>query len=99
MNGMQNRNSASAGGPAGRRVAELNEAAKEIAKGSNSSSASRFERLDDAAASADGRTQQSINMQSQQLGQGGMSQERAAQMQRLTQQQRELQKSLEGIVG
>jgi hypothetical protein len=96
---MQERDSPNTSEKQGGAMTELNESAKELAKGMNSSqnsqggSGSMMMQLQQMAGQ-----QQTINMQSMQMGQGGMSsQQQAQQMQRLLSQQRSLQKSLQDL--
>lgn len=99
MQSMQNRNKGSSGDQMGGAMTELNEAAKQIAKGMQSSKSggssggSMMSQLQRMA-----QQQMGINQGTQQMMQGGrMTPQQAASMQRLAQQQMALQKSLQQL--
>lgn len=96
---MQNRDTRSSGEQQGGAMTELNEAAKEIAKGMQSSKSggsnpggSLMQQLQKLA-----QQQQGINQGTQSVPGGSMSQQQMAQMQRLAQQQAALQKTLQQL--
>ncbi|MBL0174766.1 MAG: hypothetical protein IPP94_05800 [Ignavibacteria bacterium] len=96
---MQSRDSKSSGEQQGGAMSELNEAAKEIAKGMQSSKSggssqggSLMQQLQKLA-----QQQMGINQGTQSAGQGQMTQQQMAQMQRLAQQQAALQKGLQDL--